>query len=112
MACTGDSHHGDPAMERGTTMRGTLYVHSVMLPMLFNLHIHGGGTRQFGRLYPYIHGAAKIPWGGNLPMGRFEETVKPQNKAIFVYRPMRVLPPHGMFAAPWANYRPMGSTTT
>lgn len=52
------------------------------------------------------------PWGGNLPMGWFEETVKPQNKAIFVYRPMRVLPPHGMFAAPWANYRPMGSTTT
>ena len=44
-------------------------------------------------------------------MGRFEEIVKPQNKAIFVYRPMRVLPPHGMFAAPWANYRPMGSTT-
>ena len=52
------------------------------------------------------------PWGGNLPMGRFEEIVKPQNKAIFTYRPMRVLPPHGMFAAPWANYRPMGSTTT
>ena len=45
-------------------------------------------------------------------MGRFEEIVKPQNKAIFTYRPMRVLPPHGMFAAPWANYRPMGSTTT
>ncbi|MDB6754505.1 hypothetical protein PMR94_09770, partial [Bifidobacterium longum] len=37
----------------------------------------------------------------NLPMGRFEEIVKPQNKAIFTYRPMRVLPPHGMFAAPW-----------
>jgi hypothetical protein len=55
----------DPAMERGTTMRGdAYYVHSVMLPMLFNLHIHGGGTRQFGRLYPYIH------WGGENPMGR------------------------------------------
>ncbi|WP_207390673.1 hypothetical protein, partial [Bifidobacterium longum] len=34
-------------------------------------------------------------------MGRFEEIVKPQNKAIFTYRPMRVLPPHGIFAAPW-----------
>ena len=33
-------------------------------------------------------------------MGRFEEIVKPQNKAIFTYRPMRVLPPHGIFAAP------------
>ena len=41
-------------------------------------------------------------------MRRFEEIVKPQNKAIFTYRPMRVLPPHGMFAAPWANYRPHG----
>ena len=28
------------------------------------------------------------PWGGNSPMGRFEEIVKPQNKAIFTYRPM------------------------
>ena len=59
-----------------------------------------------------FHSLLMTPWGGNSPMGRFEETVKPQNKAIFVYRPMRVLPPHGMFAAPWANYRPMGSTTT
>ena len=41
-------------------------------------------------------------------MGRFEEIVKPQNKAIFTYRPMRVLPPHGMFAAPWDVCRPMG----
>lgn len=100
MACTGDSHHGDPAMERGTTMRGTLYVHSVMLPMLFNLHIHGGGTRQFGRLYPYIHGAAKIPWGGNLPMGRSVKFYLPQNKAIFNHRPMRNSPPHGPITTP------------
>lgn len=100
MACTGDSHHGDPAMERGTTMRGTLYVHSVMLPMLFNLHIHEGGTRQFGRLYPYIHGAAKIPWGGNLPMGRSVKFYLPQNRAIFSYRPMRDSPPHGPITTP------------
>lgn len=100
MACTGDSHHGDPAMERGTTMRGTLYVHSVMLPMLFNLHIHGSGTRQFGRLYPYIHGAAKIPWGGNLPMGRSVKFYLPQNKAIFSHRPMRNSPPHGPITTP------------
>ena len=87
--------HDVSAMERGTTMRGTLYVHSVMLPMLFNLHIHGGGTRQFGRLYPYIHGAAKIPWGGNLPMVRSVKFYLPQNRAIFSYRPMRDSPPHG-----------------
>lgn len=79
MACTGDSHHGDPAMERGTTMRGTLYVHSVMLPMLFNLHIHGGG---------------------NLPMGRSVKFYLPQNKAIFSHRPMRNSPPHGPITTP------------
>jgi len=79
---------------------GTLYVHSVMLPMLFNLHIHGGGTRQFGRLYPYIHGAAKIPWGGNLPMGRSVKFYLPQNKAIFSHRPMRNSPPHGPITTP------------
>ena len=39
-------------------------------------------------------------------MGRFEEIVKPQNKAIFTYRPMRV------FTTPWVSYRPMGFTTT
>lgn len=100
MACTGDSHHGDPAMERGTTMRGTLYAHSVMLPMLFNLHIHEGGTRQFVRLYPYIHGAAKIPWGGNLPMGRSVKIYLPQNKAIFSHRPMRNSPPHEPITTP------------
>ena len=33
-------------------------------------------------------------------MRRFEEIVKPQNKAIFTYRPMRVLPPHEGFTAP------------
>ena len=71
MACTGDSHHGDPAMERGTTMQGTLYVHSVMLPMLFNLHIHGAARSRFGRLchsHPWgrrkSHGAVTCPWGG------------------------------------------------
>ena len=64
MACTGDSHHGDPAMERGTTMRGTLYVHSVMLPLLFNLHIHGGRHEAIRPPLP-VH-----PWGGEHPMGR------------------------------------------
>ena len=33
-------------------------------------------------------------------MGRFEEIVKRQNKAILGYRPMKVLPPHGDFTAP------------
>jgi hypothetical protein len=33
-------------------------------------------------------------------MGRFEEIVKPQNKVILGYRPMRVLPPHGIITAP------------
>ena len=38
-------------------------------------------------------------------MGRFEEIVKPQNKAIFTYRPMG-------FTTPWDICRPMGFTTT
>ena len=38
-------------------------------------------------------------------MGRFEEIVKPQNKAIFTYRPM------SGFTAPWDYYRPMSKAT-
>ena len=67
-----------------------------------------GGTRQFGRLDPYIHEAVKIPWGGNLPMGRSVKFHLPQNRAIFSYRPMRDSPPHEEITAPWDIY----TTTT
>ena len=63
-----------------------------------------GGTRQFGRLDPYIHEAVKIPWGGNLPMGRSVKFHLPQNRAILSYRPMRDSPPHEEITAPWDIY--------
>ena len=51
--------------------------------------------------YYTFHGAVAHPWGGKTLMGRFEEIVKPQNKAIFTYRPMGKLPPRGVISKEW-----------
>ena len=63
MACTGDNHHGDPAMERGTTMRGrSMCIQSCCRCSLTCIST---GRHEAVLAAFYIHGAAKIPWGGN-----------------------------------------------
>ena len=57
-------------------------------------------SERRGEYVAAAHRTVIYPWGGKRPMGRFEEIVKRQNKAILGYRPMRVLPPHGIITAP------------
>ena len=45
-------------------------------------------------------------------MGRLADFAFPQNRAVFAYRPMRVLPPHEIFTALWVSYRPMKRVIT
>lgn len=45
-------------------------------------------------------------------MGRLADFAFPQNRAVFAYRPMKVLPPHEIFTAPWVSYRPMKRVIT
>ena len=47
-----------------------------------------------------FHGAVIPSWGGNWPMGRTVKFYLPQNRAVFVHRPMGFSPPHGQVTAP------------
>ncbi|CAM3481241.1 protein [Bifidobacterium longum subsp. infantis] len=48
-----------------------------------------------------FHGAVIPSWGGNWPMGRTVKFYLPQNRAVFVHRPMGFSPPHEWVTAPW-----------
>ncbi len=68
MACTGDSHHGDPAMERGTTMRGrSMCIQSCCRCSL--TCISTGRHEAIRPPLPVHPWGGENPMGGNLPMG-------------------------------------------
>ena len=76
--------------------RGDRHYRGVCQLYCFWLH-HCGDLATLQR----FHGEAISSWGGNWPMGRTVKFYLPQNRAVFVHRPMGFSPPR------WASYHPM-----